>query len=211
MTRTRRKSSTAGALVDMAIDDDARKKDVVSEVDEIDEQLPEELSAEDLNFKAGDAADGKADDLSFLDDEENDVGGSDDAELNVEEIMGCADEDGKVRLSRIRALAECTLPDDRDEDDVIACGRGASLRRRADRNRPGIEDDIGDEAGGGSPSVSGVVPFFGKDVRLDRATQKRTIRNITARLDNLADYCERSGFKRLAYRLDVISDKLESR
>lgn len=187
MNRSRRKSALMSTILGME-GENAFNEDAPIELDELDEQMPEELSTEDL---------------SFLDEVPEEVDADDDAELNIEDIVSCADENGIVRMSSIRALAECALPDDKDEDEIIAS------RRKADINRPGVEDTIGNEANGGSPSVSEVVPG-GDDVKLNENDQKETIKSITARLDRLANYCQRSGHKRLAYNLDMISDKLES-
>lgn len=199
MTRTRRKSALMSTILGME-GENAFNEDAPIELDELDEQMPEELSAEDL---------------SFLDEVPEDVEADDDAELNVDDIVNCADENGMVRMSSIRALAECTLPDDKDEDEIYSSideledQITASLRRKADINRPGIEDTIGNEAHGGTPSVSEVVPG-GDDVKLNENDQQEAIKGIVARIDHIANYCQRAGYKRLAYNLDIISDKLES-
>ena len=188
MSNSRRKSALMSTILGME-DSEVFKDDATPvALDELDEQIPEELSADDLSF------------LDEVPGEEE--AGENDPELNIEDIVGCTDENGKVKLSSIKALAECVVPDDKGEDDVLGC-RNASIEQ------PGIEDTIGDQANGGDPSLSVVVPGDDED-KIDKKEQEQAIKEITARIDRLADYCERSGHKRLAFKLDVISDKLET-
>ena len=185
MSYTRRKSSLARTILS-AEDEILKNEQEPASVDELDESVPEELEADDLEF--------------LEENQEEKVGEESDPTLNIEDIVACSDEDGKVKMSSIRALAEETIiPDDKDEDEIVGS-------RKADINAPGIEDTIGDEAHGGKPSVSNL---FDKESVMDEEDQEKSIKEITARLDKIASYCERSGHKRLAYEIDQISDKLE--
>lgn len=194
MSFSRRKSALMSTILGME-SSDALKEDAPIAVDEMDEQIPEELNE---------------DDLSFLDETPGEIDGEDeeDVELNVEDIVGCADSDGKVKMSSIRALAECCPPDDLGDDDILSATDDDVEEFTASLNNPGIEDTIGNQASGGDPSLSQIVQMD-DDLQMDEDEQKEEIKKITARIDRLANYCERSGHKRLAYRLDVISDKLE--
>ena len=194
MSFSRRKSALMSTILGME-SSDALKEDAPIAVDEMDEQIPEELNE---------------DDLSFLDETPGEIDGEDeeDVELNVEDIVGCADSDGKVKMSSIRALAECCPPDDLADDDILSATDDDVEEFTASLNNPGIEDTIGNQTSGGDPSLSQIVQMD-DDLQMDEDEQKEEIKKITARIDRLANYCERSGHKRLAYRLDVISDKLE--
>jgi hypothetical protein len=75
-----------------------------------------------------------------------------------------------------------------------------------------LEDKIGDEAHGGDPSVSDIV-----DTKVDVSTDKEVfptnseyVARITKRLDRVANILEKRGLKRMAFRVDQLSDKLES-
>ena len=85
MSFSRRKSALMSTILGME-SSDALKEDAPIAVDEMDEQIPEELNE---------------DDLSFLDETPSEIDGEDedDVELNVEDIVGCADSDGKVKMS----------------------------------------------------------------------------------------------------------------
>lgn len=193
MSFSRRKSALMSTILGME-SSDALKEDAPVTVDELDEQIPTELGQGDLSFL--DETPGEADD------------GEEDVELNVEDIVGCADGNGKVKMSSIRALAECSVPDDLDDDEILTASDDDVAEFKASRNTPGIEDTIGNQANGGDPSLSKILDIE-DDVQVGNKEQEAAIKKITARLDRLANYCERSGHKRLAYRLDVISDKLE--
>ena len=79
---------------------------------------------------------------------------------------------------------------------------------------PGIEDSIGDEANGGDPSVS-ELPDTKIDCESDkevfgRSTDSEYVAKITARLDRVAAALEARGMKKMAFRVDQLSDKLEA-
>lgn len=156
-------------------------------LDEFEENLPEELESSDL---------------SFLDDAEATAGSEEDEMIDVTDIVACSDENGKVRMSSIRALASCQVPDDMGDNEIL---KGS---RTADIHRPGPEDNIGDQQSGGQPSMSEVTPG-GEGQTMSYEDQKNEIKSITAAVDRLAGYCQRSGNKKLAYRLDLVSNTLD--
>ena len=111
----------------------------------------------------------------------------------AEVIKACEELEEKVT-----ATEEPNLP---DEESIVAS-----------ETTPGIEDEIGDEAKGGDPSVSDLV-----DTKVDVSTDKEVyptnseyVASITKRLDRVATILEKRGMKRMAFRVDQLSDKLES-
>ncbi len=93
------------------------------------------------------------------------------------------------------------------------CNKEAS-EKVASEVKPGIEDKIGDEANGGDPSVSDLP-----DTKIDCDTDKEVfgqntdseyVAKITARLDRVAAALEARGMKKMAFRVDQLSDKLEA-
>ena len=84
----------------------------------------------------------------------------------------------------------------------------------ASEMKPGIEDKIGDEANGGDPSVS-ELPDTKIDCESDKEvfgqnTDSEYVAKITARLDRVAAALEARGMKKMAFRVDQLSDKLEA-
>ena len=119
--------------------------------------------------------------------------------INLTDLSEKADEDGNIKASDIKdMLAAVALPDDKGEDAIVS-GR----KVKADCNRPGPEDKIGDQAGGATPSVSKAVDEEAQDVS--------TIKKITARIDRVASYVQRLGCVKLARHLDMLSNTIESR
>ena len=89
-----------------------------------------------------------------------------------------------------------------------------SSKKMASEAKPGIEDKIGDEANGGDPSVS-ELPDTKIDCESDkevfgRNTDSEYVAKITARLDRVASALEARGMKKMAFRVDQLSDKLEA-
>lgn len=84
--------------------------------------------------------------------------------------------------------------------------------RISSETQKGIQDEIGDEAHGGDPSVSEVVKTT-VDCDTDKEvfpTNSQYVARITRRLDRVASSLEAKGMKKMAFRIDQISDKLES-
>ena len=149
------------------------------ELEETDEQIPEELEADDLNV-----VDDEVEDETF------DVADNNEDEALVELPE---DEDDDAILSDEQEDDDLSFLDD-EEDSVTAS-----------------EVEIGDEAHGGDPSVSEITD---NDVEVNTdaevfPTDSEYVAKITAKLDKVASYLEKTGRKRMAYRLDVLSDKLE--
>ena len=93
------------------------------------------------------------------------------------------------------------------------CNKEAS-KKVASEVKPGLEDKIGDEANGGDPSVS-ELPDTKIDCESDKEvfgqnTDSEYVAKITARLDRVAAALEARGMKKMAFRVDQLSDKLEA-
>ena len=93
------------------------------------------------------------------------------------------------------------------------CNKEAS-EKVASEVKPGIEDKIGDEVNGGDPSVS-ELPDTKIDCESDKEvfgqnTDSEYVAKITARLDRVAAALEARGMKKMAFRVDQLSDKLEA-
>lgn len=87
-------------------------------------------------------------------------------------------------------------------------------QKTASEVKPGVEDKIGDEANGGDPSVSD-LPDTKIDCESDKEvfgqnTDSEYVAKITARLDRVAAALEARGMKKMAFRVDQLSDKLEA-
>ena len=150
-----------------------------------DDVLDEDLINDD--FVAEDEAEDLDDEIEALDEDDSELEASDEE---------CEDE-------------KCEATDDEDEDDIEA-----SLF--ASEDVPGIEDDIEDTAKGGDPTVQEVVDQGSaakKEISTDAEvfpTNSEYVASIVTRLDKIASYLEKTGRKTLAYRIDRVSDKLET-
>ena len=125
--------------------------------------------------------------------------------------------EGEKLEKEISASENAELPDDKEiiseeEAPVVEEAPAVEEPKTASEVAPGIEDKIGDEAKGGDPSVSDIV-----DTKIDVATDKEVyptdseyVARITKRLDKVATILENRGLKRIAFRIDQLSDKLES-
>jgi len=139
----------------------------------------------------------------------------------ADEVLKACDE----LEQQINASSDVVAPDDKEiiseEQEVLnACAEieakiaafEAEEVKTASETTPGIEDEIGDEAKGGDPSVSTIT-----DSKVDVSTDKEVfptnseyVAKITARLDRVANILEKRGMKRMAFRVDQLSDKLEA-
>jgi hypothetical protein len=167
------------------------------ELDSLDEQLPEELDSEELAPLAEDA--------EIPEDLEETEGDFEVAEDEVDEdvLELPEDQDDEAILS------------DEEEDDLAFLDEFEEEETTtASEVTPGIEDEIGDEANGGNPSVSEIAEGGeGVEVSTDAEvfpTESEYVAKITARLDRVANYLEKHGQKKMAYRIDLLSDKLEA-
>ena len=163
------------------------------ELDSLDEQLPEELDSEDLAPLA--------DDAELPEDEADFEVAEDDVDGDVMELPEDKDDE--------------TIVSDEDDDDLSFLDEVEEEETTtASEVAPGVEDKIGDEAHGGDPSVSEVAPG-GDDVDVSTdgevfPTESEYVASIVSRLDRVANYLEKKGQKRMAYRIDLLSDKLEA-
>ena len=185
MGRVSRRRKVANEIKDML---EAMEEDFVVE-DELDEEIPEEElvdedieDEDDIDIEAM-LADDDDDDIEDEDDEDDDI------EDDIEALL--AEED-----------------DEDDEDDDIEAFF-------ASEEAPGIEDSIQDTGDGGDPTVKEVTDKGGDaadDVDEDPEvfpTNSEYVAKITEKLDVIASAIEKSGNKKLALRVDLISDKLE--
>ena len=150
----------------------------------IDEEAQEDLTLDNANpMIASDEDDIES--LELEDEEKGEEGEltacDNDPVVNVKDIIKSADDDGNVKLSCIKALAE--IPDDLDNDDILGS-------KKASLEKPGPEDKIGDEANGGDPSTS-------------------ELKKIVGEIDNVSQDLRKDGKIKLAWRLDRVSNTLE--
>ena len=193
MTENLKKRKASLVNVIQALDDADAVFGEDVELDSLDEQIPEELDSADLAPMN--------DDAELPEDE---------AEFEVAEDE--VDED------------PMELPEDKDDDAILSEEDDDDLSfldeveeeetTTASEVAPGVEDKIGDEAHGGDPSTSEVAPG-GKDVDVSTdgevfPTESEYVARIVSRLDRVANYLEKKGEKRMAYRIDLLSDKLEA-
>lgn len=184
-------------------------------VDEMTEQAPEELEVEDIETDDLEAAIKEAEEM-IGDDEEIVVG--DDEVDDIDDDIAVAED-----MLAPTADDEVELPDDEEivnaEDVQEVLDACDELEQQlgddaitASEEEPGVEDEIGDEANGGDSSVSELP-----DTQIDTATdaevyptESQYVAHLTARLDKIATALERKGLKRMAFRVDKLSDELEN-
>lgn len=219
MTRNLKKRKASLVKVIQALDDADAVFGEDVELDSLDEQIPEELDSEDLApMNADDELSEDEKDFEVADDEvDGDV-----MELPEDKdddtILSDEDEDDEIVFDE-----DDEIVSDEDEDDTILSDEDdlsfldeveEDETTTASEVAPGVEDDMGDEANGGDPSVSKIVPG-GKDVDVSTdgevfPTESEYVARIVSRLDRVANYLEKKGEKRMAYRIDLLSDKLEA-
>ena len=201
------------------------------------EELAEQLASElDVNDDIEQIEDETADEVPIVEDPTPDevIAAAEellaDAELpdeqkivgdhDVQDILKDADE-LEDELDRHEVIADA----DALEDELDACTTASECcpecgkepcecKKVASEVNPGIEDNIGDEANGGDPSVS-ELPDTKIDCESDkevfgRSTDSEYVAKITARLDRVAAALEARGMKKMAFRVDQLSDKLEA-
>lgn len=180
-----------------ALDDADRVFSEDIELDSLDEQLPEELDSEELAPMAEDA--------EMPEDEASFEVAEDEVDGDVLELPEDKEDEAIISDEDEEDLSDEDLAflDDVEEEETMT----------ASETTPGIEDEIGDEANGGDPSVSEVAPG-GDDVEVDTdaevfPTESEYVAKIVSKLDKVANYLEKHGQKKMAYRIDMLSDKLE--
>ena len=201
-------------------------------VEELEEQLSDELDMDDVELDEVKELDVEADEE--LDKEEVKVSEEDKILAEAEALLKAfeADEEApveeEVKVSEEdKILAECEeveaqiaaaegadLPDDKEivSEEEVEAECEETETNIASEVDDGVVDKIGDEAHGGDPSVSDIV-----DTKVDVSTDKEVfptnseyVARITKRLDRVANILEKRGLKRMAFRVDQLSDKLES-
>lgn len=191
-------------------------EDVEETITTLEEQLSDELDTEDIPQDDQDVEiqvinEDEVDDDEVDDDDVDD----DDDDVSVDALMAQADE----LLASCEANNDTTVSDDAEiisKECAELEAKIASIEKEEEKKASevarGIEDEIGDEARGGDPSVSEIVK---NDVECSSykevfPTNSKYVANITKRLDRVATILEKRGMKRLAFRVDQLSDKLES-
>lgn len=201
------------------------------------EELAEQLASElDVNDDIEQIEDETADEVPIVEDPTPDevIDAAEkllaDAELpdeqkivgdhDVQDILKDADE-LEDELDRHEVIADADALEDELDSCATAgeccpeCGKEpCECKKVASEVNPGIEDSIGDEANGGDPSVS-ELPDTKIDCESDkevfgRSTDSEYVAKITARLDRVAAALEARGMKKMAFRVDQLSDKLEA-
>ena len=217
------------------------REDIIA-IEELAEQLSSELDNDDLGFEGGDDdvdttvpiiedAPSKADDVVAAAEE---LLGSVPDDKPDPVVTGCENNEAKEVLGEAEKLEqEIACKEETDnvlaeadelEDQINSCIAGdtcpdcgkekCECGKVASEFAPGIEDEIGDEAHGGDPSVSDIVDN-GIDVSTDKEvfgqnTDSEYVAKITARLDRVATALEKRGMKKMAFRVDQLSDRLEA-
>lgn len=198
MTKDFKQRRASLLSVIQALDETDAIADESVELDTLDEAIPEELGTEDLGPVEDEAEETPA-------------------EAPAEDSFEVAGD-------------EVTLPDDKDEDAILGDDEADDLAFlddeedtpvlddeeavTASEEAPGVEDEITDTATGGDPTVSEIAPGGeGVEVQTDGEvfpTDSEYVAKITARLDRVADILEKRGMKRMAFRIDRLSDQLEA-
>lgn len=209
------------------------ERKIATSIESLEKQLNAELAAEEEQtaLQVQDEADDLLDSDDELDDSELDDDFDDEVikiqeEDDEEEIPVDSDDADEEESEEDASDDEENLNDEIEEVEeevekqeiVTACREvQASIsfaERRASEERKGIEDEIGDEANGGDPSVSQIAPGGDDvDVSTDKEvfpTNSEFVAKITSRLDRVATELEKRGMKRMAFRVDQLSDKIES-
>lgn len=203
-------------------------EDVVA-IEALEEQLADQLGIEDVNPKVSENDELVAEAEKILKDFETEETQDEETQDEVKQVIESCD---KLEKEIESSEADTVAPDDKaiisEEKEILdACekleAKIASMEaeeapapveevKTASEVKPGVEDEIGDEADGGDASVSSIV-----DTKIDVSTDKEVfptnseyVAKITARLDRVANILEKRGMKRMALRVDQLSDKLEA-
>ena len=254
MLKRTKKSARALRAADEKLLDDAVK----AAIDELEENLPAEVDADDLGLEAEDELEADdlepegGDELETEDELESDEDEGDEDELDADEESDAEDEleadedelfdvDAEDELEaedEVEAGDECAdgeceadedecadgeceadediIPDDKPAEAVLShkrlakryaarkaarMARYAKYLRKADVNRPGVEDTLGNQLGGGAqPSVSTLD---------DTGIPVSEAKSLAAAIDKIANYCQKHGENKVAYHLDIIANTLD--
>ena len=193
----RRRSALLNVI--QGLEDSDVVSDEVVEMDEIEENIPE--TTEELAPVANEEGlPEDQDDDTIISDEE------------LEEILSSLD-DGEEACDEVEADEDLESCDEFEaDDDEFACDE----EKVASETEAGIEDEITDTMGGGEPTVSEVAPG-GEEAKEEvqetsevYPTESAYVASLVRKFDRIANQLEKKGMKRLAYRLDKISDSLEA-
>ena len=202
MANYKRRRSALLNVIQGLEDSDVVSDDVV-EMDEIEETIPE-TAEDDLNLDADDDLGIESEDLLPEDKDDEAIVG--DEEQVAEETEEACDEKEQVFSDEELEQVMEALDDD---DECQNCEVTAS------ETESGIEDEITDTVGGGDPTTSEVAPGGEEaksEVQTDAEvypTESAYVASLVRKFDRIADELEKKGMKRLAYRLDKLSDRLE--
>jgi len=168
---------------------------------EAQEEEEEEITAQDEELEE------EEDEIELGQDEEEEIKAQDEEFEEEEEIEVGQDEDLVSQIEELSQELE-EVEDEEEAEDIISSARNRAAKRRKTRSSeksPGVEDQITqdyldevEEAAGSK--VKTVEPKNAFVARVKVATQ---------RLDRVADYLEKKGDKRLALRIDRLSDALD--
>lgn len=185
---------------------------IAAYIEALEKQLDADLKAEDEKAQTALQVQDEAEDLLDSDDK------SDDGEFDDEVIKIQEEDEEKSEEESLNDDIEEVEEEVEKQEVVTACREVqasiAMLEKQASEEKKGIEDEIGDEVGGGDSSVSKVAPGGDDvDVSTDKEvfpTNSEFVAKITDRLDRVASELEKRGMKRMAFRVDQLSDKIES-
>ena len=178
----RRRSALLNVI--QGLEDSDFVSDEVLELDEIEETIPQEEVLE-------------SEEPMLPEDEDQDTIISDE---QLEEVLASL-EDGQLQAQEEQIEVEQEL---QEEENLVAS-----------QEFPGIEDEIQDTANGGEPTTSQIAPGGEQakgEVSTDAEvfpTNSEYVAQVVEKLDDIAGTLEKMGMKKLAFRIDTLSDKLE--
>lgn len=180
-------------------------------IEELAEQLDEELGLNDLDQATSDEDVVPIEETVTDDDLATAADELVEAELPDEQEIISTDDEAEEILAEAEEL-EKQLDETEKSQTCPKCG--SANCKCASEVAPGIEDEIGDEANGGDPTVSTIVD---NDVDCDtdkevfgQNTDSEYVAKVVARLDRVASALEKRGMKKMAFRIDQLSDRLEA-
>ena len=163
--------------------------------------------------------------IADLEKQLNDEIGLEDEGTKASAPVEASDENAEIAAIMKEAndfLTACgtELPDDKGDNAVLSeeekvLGECKEVEAKiASIEKSGIEDEIGDQVKGGEPSVSELAKTkidcdTKKDV-IGKQSDSEYVASITQRLDRVANALEKRGMRRMAFRIDQLSDRLEA-
>lgn len=204
-------------------------KEDIEAIECLAEQLSDELNASDLGIEGDDdgVAPIKENDVAKIAEElvrdaDDDIVPDDKkviADDDAQSICAEADElENQIACHEVTAEADA-LEKELDACTTTAgescpeCGKKPCECNKESSEKVASELKPGDEANGGDPSVSEIVDndIDAESIRdVVGIEDKEYVAKITARLDRVANALEKRGMKRMAFRVDQLSDRLEA-